>query len=456
VGLILPTPERFDASADTLIIGAGAAGLIAALAHGPGALVIEAESMPSGSTALSAGLIPAAGTRFQSARGIEDSTSVFMADIQAKANNQNDPDLVQAMAGRSARVVEWLADQGLPFSLVDDFDYPGHSRRRMHGLPTRSGRELVDHLRRAVEDRGIDILCNRRADALFASSDHVTGARLRHGDNPPETIGASRTILACNGFGGNKKMVATHLPDIQDAVWFGHDGNRGEAVVWGQALGAGLRNLGAYQGHGNVAHPHGILITWAVIMEGGIQVNTNGARFWNETKGYSEAARVVLAQPSGIAWTIFDEPIAQIARQFEDFRAAEAQQAIRTASTVAELAFVTGLPEAALQQSLSAADMPVDPFGRDFGGRTLSPPYRAVQVTGALFHTQGGLVVDPATALVRRDDGRPFPTLYAAGGAACGVSGQNDDGYLSGNGLLSAVTLGWVAGRHAAGEGDAA
>jgi fumarate reductase flavoprotein subunit len=75
----------------------------------------------------------------------------------------------------------------------------------------------------------------------------------------------------------------------------------------------------------------------------------------------------------------------------------------------------------------------------------LSPPYRAVRVTGALFHTQGGLVVDE-NARVLDADARPFPNLFAGGGAACGVSGAGDAGYLSGNGLLAAVVLGRAAG----------
>jgi fumarate reductase flavoprotein subunit len=64
-------------------------------------------------------------------------------------------------------------------------------------------------------------------------------------------------------------------------------------------------------------------------------------------------------------------------------------------------------------------------------------------------HTQGGLVVDER-ARVLDADGRPLPNLFAGGGAACGVSGAHVWGYLSGNGLLSAVTLGRIAGTGAA------
>lgn len=451
---VAPTPEQgFDLTVQTLVIGAGACGMVAALAAheaGQEVLVIEADASPSGSTALSAGLIPAAGTCFQRAAGIEDDAIRFAQDIQRKAHHENDQDLVQALAAGSGPAIEWLAGRfGLPFSVVADFDYPGHSSRRMHGLPSRSGAELVDRLRQTCEAQGIDIICQRRATGLHARARQVTGVTVTLPDGGTETIGCGRLILACNGFGGNRDMVARHMPAISDALWFGHDGNRGEAIVWGQALGAATRHLGAYQGHGNVAHPHGILITWAVITEGGVQVNLHAERFWNEAQGYSEAARAVLAQPQAQAWTIFDARIAAIARQFADFKAAEAQGAIRTADTIAELARVTGLPEAALSRTL--ANIPhsgTDEFGRVFHAPPLSPPYAAVRVTGALFHTQGGLDVT-GTGRVRHEDGTVMPNLYAAGGAACGVSGRSDSGYLSGNGLLAAIVLGRAAGLNA-------
>ncbi len=452
-GVATPPAGGFDVEVHILIIGAGACGMIAALSAteaGSDALVVEADPVPSGSTALSAGLIPAAGTRFQTDAGIEDTPALFAADIQAKAKGENRQDLVDTLAGQAGPTIEWLADRfDLPFSVVTDFDYPGHSRRRMHGLPTRAGRELVDRLRATCEEQGIDILCNRRARTLYAENGVIHGVALDT-PNGVETIGCKALILACNGFGGNRAMVARHMPEIENALWFGHDGNRGEAVAWGVALDAETLHLGAYQGHGNVATPHGILITWAVITEGGVQVNRDAKRFWDESQGYSEAARAVLAQPDGIAWTIFDGRIADIARQFQDFKDAEAAGAIRTADTLADLADICGLDADRLQAELAAipGDGP-DAFGRTFSGPGLAPPYCAVKVTGALFHTQGGLNID-TDARVRRQSGGSFANLFAAGGAAVGVSGTGDSGYLSGNGLLSAVVLGRIAGTAAA------
>ena len=444
-------PQAFDLDTGTLIIGAGACGMVAALSAremGQDVLVIEADAVPGGSTALSAGLIPAAGTKLQKAAGIEDSTALFADDIQSKAKGENDQELVDLLTANAAETIDWLAERHkLPFSVVTDFDYPGHSRRRMHGLPTRSGAELVDALRSACENEGIDIVCDRRATTLFHADGVIYGVKVVRPDGGTETIGCKRLILACNGFGGNRVLVAQNMPQIKDALWFGHDGNQGEAVLWGDALGAQVQHLGAFQGHGNVAYPHGILITWAVITEGGVQINRAGKRFWNEAQGYSEAARAVLAQPGGEAFAIFDARIAEIARQFEDFKRAENVGALAKADSVVDLAQSLGVPADALAKTL--ADIPTpgtDDFGRSFGPMALSPPYVGVKVTGALFHTQGGLCVD-SSARVIDQDGVAFANLYAGGGAACGVSGRNDAGYLSGNGLLSAVVLGRIAGR---------
>ena len=195
-----------------------------------------------------------------------------------------------------------------------------------------------------------------------------------------------------------------------------------------------------------VAHPHGILITWATITEGGVQVNAAGERFWNEAQGYSEAARAVLSQAHGVAYAIFDERIAEIAEQFEDFKRAKSEGAIKSSGTLEGLAQALGLPADTLSKTI--ADISpnyTDRFGRTFGETLLSPPFCGVRVTGALFHTQGGLQVD-AFARVIRKNGGVISNLYAGGGAACGVSGSGDRGYLSGNGLLAAAVLGRIAG----------
>ncbi len=449
----------FDSEAPVLIIGAGAAGLCAALAAseaGADPVVIERDAVPAGSTALSAGLIPAAGTRFQRAQVIADSSELFAADIQRKAHGTADPLLVAALSEGAGRAIEWLAERyALPFDVITNFNYPGHSALRMHGLPSRTGAELIDRLRSAVEARAIPILTDAVGATLFADADGcIRGIEARRGAGV-ERIGCGALILACNGYGGEPALVRRFIPEMADALYFGHAGNRGDAVIWGEALGARLSHLSGYQGHGSVATPHNILITWAVIMEGGFQVNREGLRFANEALGYSEHAAQVLRQPGGIGFDIFDERIAGIARQFQDFRDAEAAGAVIAADSIEELANAIGVTPQALNIELAAIDTAAqtgtpDRFGRSFDpAKRLAPLYRAIKVTGALFHTQGGLAVD-AQARVLRQSGTPFPNLFAAGGAAVGVSGPTAAGYLSGNGLLTATTLGRIAGGAAA------
>lgn len=457
---VLPPPAKFDAEVPLIIIGAGAAGLCAALAAketGVEAIVIERDAVPAGSTALSAGLIPAAGTRFQRARGIDDNAALFADDIQRKAHGKNDPALVDVVAREAGPTVEWLADAyGLPFDVIDNFNYPGHSAMRMHCLPTRSGAELIDRLRSAAEQADVTILTESRVETLFADEQgRIRGIELTRADGVRETIACEALILACNGYGGNAALVRELIPEMAQALYFGHPGNQGDAVLWGRALGAQLAHLSAYQGHGSVATPHNILITWAVVAEGGFQVSAQGCRFSDETHGYSEQAAQVLRQPGEIAFDVFDARIADIARQFEDFRAAEKGGAVLTADSPEELAARMRVPvEALLAEYNETEELKArngtDCFGRVFSGKqALKPPFHAVKVTGALFHTQGGLVVD-ANARVRRQDGTLFANLFAAGGAAAGVSGETAAGYLSGNGLLTATTLGRLAGRSAA------
>ena len=455
-----PPAEGFLSSVPVAIVGAGAAGLSAALAaHEAGAEIIafERDPLPRDSTALSAGLIPAAATRFQRALGIGDNAQQFAADIRRKAHDESNSTIAELVAQNSGATVEWLADRyGLPFSLVHDFDYPGHSARRMHGLPSRSGAELVDRLHRAAEQAAITIVCDATVSALFADGDGaVRGLEVTRPDGTRDRIGCDTLILACNGYGGAPDLVAKYIPEMRTAHYLGHPGNRGDAVLWGQALGAKLSNMSGYQGHGSVAHPHAILITWAVVMEGGFQVNVLGRRFSDESGGYSEQAALVLEQPERIAFDIFDKRLAAIARQFEDFRQAEAAGAVIEAASVEELAARLRLPLEALSETFRQVEnakdgRAADPFGRSFSGLGhLSPPYKAVRVTGALFHTQGGLAVD-VRARVLKEQGTPLPNLFAAGGAAAGVSGSVASGYLSGNGLLTATVLGRVSGAAAA------
>ncbi len=459
--ILPPDAANFSGSVPVLVIGGGGCGLTAALSareSGAEVLVLERDASALGTTSMSTGLIPAPGSRFQKAKGVDDTPEIFAADIMKKTRGQTDPDMALHMAREGAPTVEWLADvHGVPFSLVDSFLYPGHARMRMHGTPNRTGSELMGALHQAAERLSIDIITDAPTTHLFADkSGRIHGARITRPDGSIEDIGCDALILACCGFAGSRELLSQYIPEILEATFFGHPGNKGDAMRWGRDLGGDVADIHAYQGHGGLAYGQGVPILWAHIIRGGFQVNAHGARFSNEARGYSEQAVDIVAQPDHFAWSIFDESIHEMMKEFDDYQDAIKADCIRHAADVDELVRITGLPEQLKQTVADVAEIAegkrVDPFGRDFSiGKPLKPPYKAVKVSGALFHTQGGLVVDK-NARVLRADKSPLPNLFAGGGAARGISGPSCWGYLAGNGLLTATAFGRLAGKAAAAQ----
>ena len=288
-------------------------------------------------------------------------------------------------------------------------------------------------------------------------ANRVRGVAFVRPDGSVEEVGCSALVLACSGFGGNAAMVRHHIPEIADALYFGHAGNQGDAVAWGTALGAAVRDMTAYQGHGSVATPHGVLITWALMMEGGFQVNSQGRRFSNEHLGYSEqcvpgdrAARAAspgTSTTSGSTGSAWNSRTTAAPTDWARFAAPGRSRDSRRAC---------GLPDRgargdvrrglALRRRRSAGSLR-SRFHRQAGARAAL--LRGEGDRRALSHP-GRTGRGRAGARPRRRQGAPLPNLFAGGGAACGVSGARVWGYLSGNGLLAAVTLGRLAGISAA------
>ena len=449
-----PSPEHSGSPAgadvDVLVAGAGAAGLAAALAaahRGLEVMLVDAnpDFREACCTVMSTSMIPAGGSRWQDEAGIEDGPELFLDDVMAKTKGEADPVVARRLTEVGPALVAWLADEcGVPLGLVTDFTYPGHSRPRCHSVADRSGRTMHQHLLAAASRQpDLALVAPRRLVDVELSDGRVSGAVLQTPDGASESLRTSAVVLATAGFAGNPERVAREIPEIAGSLYFGGDGAVGDGLAIGERLGADVGCLDAYQGHGSVATPHGVLLTWATVMHGAVLVNRDGERFGDESQGYSEYARTVIAQPGAEAWVLFDERIDAACRSFADYAACRSAGAVRRADTLAGLAATIGVPKQALARTLQAAG-PGDALGRTDWEAPLQPPYAAVRVTGALFHTQGGLQVDEHAAVLR--GGAPIPGLYAAGGAAVGMSGHGPAGYLAGNGLLAALGLGYTAG----------
>jgi len=452
----------FEFSVPVVIVGAGACGLTAALAardQSVEAIVLERDKRPWGSTSMSLGAICAVNTHSQRENGIQDSVEIFVADVMAKTEGEADEALARRIGERSGPTVDWLSStHGVPLKVDFKWTGLGHSKPRLHLPPGRTGEELESLLLNACARAGVEVMTAAEVTAVYANDDdRVLGVRIHRPGGVVEHLGCDHLILATCGYGGNQEMVARHIPDMAGARYFGHEGNRGDGILWGQALGAAVREMSAYQGLGTLAEPQQIVVPHPLMIEGGFLVNIEGRRFTDELANISGMCVPVLAEPQGIAWVVFDEDrhVACLEHS-NDQRQLEEVGAIRRGDSWDALERTCNLPTGSLGKEntkierLRANGKP-DRFGRHFDQRTqpLQAPFCAVRVTGALFHTQGGLLIDE-NARVLREDGRALPNLYAGGGAARSISGSRVTGYLPGVGLCMAVTLGALAGADAA------
>jgi fumarate reductase flavoprotein subunit len=146
-------------------------------------------------------------------------------------------------------------------------------------------------------------------------------------------------------------MLKRFIPDAVDLFYEGHVGNQGDGVRWGEALGASLKDMGSFQGHGAMATPHGVHLNWATVTEGGFHVNGQGKRFSNENAGYSEQALKVQRQPGNVAWAIWDERCDAIAMQQASHVEAKQAGAVRRSRELSP----TSPPRCAAKRRMSSA-----------------------------------------------------------------------------------------------------
>ena len=450
-----------------VVVGAGAAGCVAALrAAALGASVTLLEKEEHGATIeRGGGWIFAAGTRWQAAAGIADSPEQFAADVQAKNGCTADPGVLLALTRASAGVAHWLADEvGVPLVLESEAGRPDDPQLTHRGLVDREGRGGPGFLALArgacAHHPAIDLRIGTGAEGLLvedgvgggrraAGGGRVVGVRAAGGAE----VRAAAVILAAGGFGASRERLARWIPEAAAMELVGGPGNTGEAIEWGAALGAGLAHMSSFQGHAQFVKGALLRLSPGIPGAGGIFVNNRGERFAREDVNYSAFSLEIARQPGGEAVEIFDERIRAAVEQQWMMKVARERGLTTTAADAAQLAAQHGLPPDALAATLVAYEEACrsgrDPLGRTLLREPLRPPYHAARIVPVLAHTQGGLVVDAGMRVLRADGSGPIPGLLAVGGTMAGLSGDGADGYYSGNGLLAALSGGWLAAASA-------
>lgn len=432
--------------ADVAILGAGAAGMFVALAaemRGLRVALLEPRADSPNNLAISGGLIPMAGSALQSAAGVQDSPEAWLADLRRFAPGMVNEHIAESVALALPGACDFLqARCAAPLRFLADMVAPGHGQRRFHSVQPASGQALHQCLRQAVRSApGI---------AWFDGSAEVersgAGFVLHNPQGLFDDVQAAQLVLAGGGFGANADMVARYIPGMGGALHNGSATNDGSTIALGLRWGAELWGMDGYQGQGHT-NPGGVTrLGMGIPSLGGIMVNRQGQRFVAEDIGPSALAPAVLAQSGGLALEIFDQAIEDQLGNHSAYQQALQAGCVLSAQTLPELAALAGIDPAALQRTLeevtACARGQADRLGRRSFARVLAGPWKASWVTGALSHTQGGLLTDGHGAVLQ-EGGQRMAGVFAAGGCAAGLSGRGADGYLPGNGLAQAFGLGW-------------
>jgi len=447
--------KNADMKTDVVVVGGGGAGIAAALSaaeKGVHVILIEKMGALGGATQLSAGIIPAVGTKQQKDAGIEDNNDWFARDILRPSNYSVRRDLVYTVVENSKSLIEWLESKGCRFTLVTRSLYYGQSNYRMH-ISDRLGAgmtaALIDNLEH-VEN--ITVMCGTTGIGLLTNDKgEVVGVRANDGIND-FNITANNTVLATSGFGANDEMVKTYMPEVASAFKYVAPGATGEGILWGQRLGAAVANMKAYQGHAFYNEQIRASLSQGMANMGGIFVNSNGIRFTNEYGGYSELTPHVLAQPGHFAYLIINNDIAAATAAFAGYKE---KGIVVSGNTPKQLADALGINAESLSNTFERYEASIkrgeDEFNKTKLPKNWNGPYYAMKITGDLRHTQGGLVTDVA-AHVLKADGTVIQGLYAAGGCTEGFASTGGAAYMSGDGLLQALVFGRIAGEKAATE----
>jgi fumarate reductase flavoprotein subunit len=442
-----------QADSDILVIGAGGCGLMAALVAARGharVLLIEKTDKPGGGTAYSSKGIRAAGSRRQRELKIDDSPELYAQDILRRNGNESDLALTQRLAETSARLADFLTDEvGVAFQ-IGEFAF-GHSARRAHSW--KADKTITDFLFEAVErEKSIQVRFSTPALSLKQDeSGAVMGAVTEAG-----TLAAQKIILASGGFGASAELLSEYIPKAVGIPFPGHPGSTGDGIKMGLEIGAATENMGAFQPYPAYIGPGKRAVAPEVALSGGIMVDGAGRRFVDETKYPGGLGIKMLDLPGKQAYEIFDERIYRLHRNAPGLRNLSGlfeAGLLLNAEMPERLAAKLGIDAAGLKQTIRGYNDSAASGGKDAFGRALPQPfegpYYGVKVTVALYHTQGGLKINP-DGQVLRADGSIIRNLYAGGGAAVGVSGKGLEGYLPGNGLLASLGLGMRAAEHAA------
>ena len=440
-----------ELTTDIVIIGAGGAGMTAAInATQEGKDVILLEMMPyaGGNTTKATGGMNAAETHYQKEQGIEDRVEQFIEDTMKGGHDINDRALVTVMAENSAEGIDWLDSIGAPLPKISFSG--GATNQRIHAPEDGSGvgAYLVTALLKKMDELGIKVMYNTKATDLLSLEGTVNGV-LAESDDTYYTIHSKAVILATGGFGNNQEMIVRYRDDLEGTVTTSAPGIMGDGIVMAQTVGADLVDIDQIQLHPTVEQKTSMLITESVRGDGAILVNQDGKRFTDELLTRDKVSAAELAQPGSYAYIIFDQKLREGLKATEKYISTGITV---QGDTIEDLAAQIDVDPAVLAETLAnwnkcVADQNDPEFGRTTGMENdlSTAPYYAIKIAPGIHHTMGGVHIDTGAHVVDLN-GNVIPGLFAAGEVCGGVHGGNR---LGGNAVADIIVFGRIASSSA-------
>lgn len=492
--------EDSTVDADVVVVGAGGAGMTAAITaagEGKSVVILESQSMVGGNSVRATGGMNAAKTVYQDenefgeSAGVEktlktaaekyadnetitalaktvseqwaayqanptgyfDSVELMELDTMIGGKGINDPELVETLCANSADAIDWLDEHGITLHNVSSFG--GASVKRIHrpvnaeGKTVSVGSYMIPLLQENCEKAGVKMMLDTTATEILTDANGAAvGVKATGASGETVTVNAKAVVLATGGFGANLDMVVKYKPELKGFMTTNAPGIQGQGIEMAQAIGAATVDMDQIQIHPTVEANTAALITEGLRGDGAILINEEGQRFIDEVGTRDVVSAAEIAQTGSYSWLVVDQAMADASSVIQGYIK---KGYTVTGSTYEELGKAMGVDAAAFAETMEkwngCVEAKNDPdFGRtSFANPLNTAPYYAVKVTAGVHHTMGGLKINANTEVLN-EKGEVIPGLFAAGEVTGGVHGANR---LGGNAVADFTVFGRIAGAAA-------
>ena len=492
--------EDSTVDADVVVVGAGGAGMTAAItaaAEGKSVVILESQSMVGGNSVRATGGMNAGKTVYQDenefgeSAGVEktlktaaekyadnetitalaktvseqwaayqanptgyfDSVELMELDTMIGGKGINDPELVETLCANSADAIDWLDEHGITLHNVSSFG--GASVKRIHrpvnaeGKTVSVGSYMIPLLQENCEKAGVKMMLDTTATEILTDANGAAvGVKATGASGETVTVNAKAVVLATGGFGANLDMVVKYKPELKGFMTTNAPGIQGQGIEMAQAIGAATVDMDQIQIHPTVEANTAALITEGLRGDGAILINEEGQRFIDEVGTRDVVSAAEIAQTGSYSWLVVDQAMADASSVIQGYIK---KGYTVTGTTYEELGKAMGVDAAAFAETMEKwngyVEAKNDPdFGRtSFANPLNTAPYYAVKVTAGVHHTMGGLKINANTEVLN-EKGEVIPGLFAAGEVTGGVHGANR---LGGNAVADFTVFGRIAGAAA-------